>query len=92
EAGADDCLSDETGHEITCAADGLGDVRDMLEARLGEPEHARIVWKPQNVIEVDDEVAGKIVRLLDTLDDHDDVQNVYANFEMSEAALKALTG
>lgn len=87
EAGADDCESDAETHELICAAEDLNEVSKALESRFGEAASARIIWKPQNTIELDDEAGLKLLRLLEALEDNDDVQNVYANFEVSDAVL-----
>jgi YebC/PmpR family DNA-binding regulatory protein len=91
EAGAEDCQSTDDGHEITCAMEDLGTVRDALEAKFGEPESARIIWRPQNLTPVDEETAGTLLKLIDALDDNDDVQNVYANYDLSDEVLEKLT-
>ena len=85
EGGAEDVVSSEAGHEIYTAPDSLGDVARALEATFGEPRKAALTWKPQNTVPVDDEQGEKLLRLIGTLEDHDDVQNVYANFEVSDA-------
>ena len=87
EAGADDCISSESGHEFICAAENLAEVTKALEERLGEARKSALAWRPQNTIAVDDETGEKLLRLMDTLDDHDDVQLVYANFEVSVALM-----
>ena len=91
EAGAEDVSSSEHGHEILCAADALAEVQKALEVTFGEPSKARLVWRPQNSIAVDDETAEKLLRLIEHLEDNDDVQNVTANFEMSEAMLAKMS-
>ena len=91
EAGADESVSSSEGHEFLCRVEDFAAVRDALEARLGPPESARIVWRPVNTVPVDDETAEMLTKLLDVLDDHDDVQNVYANCEMSDAAIEKLS-
>ncbi len=91
EAGADDCESSDDIHDIYCSADTLHEVKEGLEQALGEAESARIVWKPQNTIEVNDEKAETLMKLLDVLDDNDDIQNVYANFELSDEVMQRLT-
>jgi YebC/PmpR family DNA-binding regulatory protein len=91
EAGADDVESDEEGHTIYCAFESLGDVSEALEAALGEPESAKAIWKPQNNVPVDEERAQSLMKLVATLEDDDDVQNVYANFEVDEATLAKLS-
>jgi len=87
EAGAEDCESGESGHEIVCAPDDLAAVRDSLEARFGPPEEARLGWRPQVNVPVDDDKAETIFKLLEALDENDDVQRVVANFDVSEDAL-----
>ena len=91
EAGAEDCESGEDGHELICGAESLHDVARALEDKFGEPRVAKIIWKPQNTIELDDETGEKLLRMLDALDDNDDVQNVYANFEVSDEVLERLS-
>ncbi len=85
DAGADDVASDEDGHEVFASQDTFREVAKALEAKFGEPRKAALVWKPQNTITVDDETGEKLFKLLDLLNEHDDVQNVYANFEVSDA-------
>lgn len=92
EAGADDVQTTDDGHLIICAMDSLNDVSKALEAKFGEPRKSKLVWRPQNTIAVDDETGEKILRLMDSLDDNDDVQNVYANFEISDALVEKLSG
>src|SRR5690606_3221257 len=91
EAGADDVQSDEDGHTILCAFESLGDVSKALEEALGEAESVKIIWKPQNSIPVDEERAQSLMKLVATLEDDDDVQNVYANFEVDEETLVKLS-
>jgi len=85
EAGADDVASSEDGHEVFASQETFRDVAKALEAKFGEARKAALVWKPQNTIAVDDETGEKLFKLLDLLNEHDDVQNVYANFEVSDA-------
>ncbi|TAK48400.1 MAG: YebC/PmpR family DNA-binding transcriptional regulator [Xanthobacteraceae bacterium] len=92
EAGADDVASGEGGHEIYAAQESFHEVAKALEARFGEPRKAALTWKPQNTIAVDDEAGEKLLRLMDTLNEHDDVQNVYANFEVSDALMARMAG
>ena len=93
DAGADDVVSNENGHEVYTALDSLGEVAKALEAKFGEPRKTGLIWKPKNTMAVDDEKGEKLLGLLETLNEHDDVQNVYANFEMSDALLaKASAG
>jgi YebC/PmpR family DNA-binding regulatory protein len=91
EAGADDVMSNENGHEIYAAADQYGAVARALEAKFGEPRKAALVWRPQNTIAVGDEQGEKLLKLLENLNEHDDVQNVYANFEVSDALVSRLS-
>lgn len=91
EAGAEDVESGDDGHTLYCEADSLHDVVKGLEQTCGDPRSAAIIWRPQNAIELDDEAGEKLLRLLDALEDSDDVQNVYANFEMSEEVMEKLS-
>ena len=84
EAGADDVESDGEGHWIYCADSELSAVSDALEAVLGESEESKLVWKPQNRTNVDLEAAQKLMRLIEALEDDDDVQTVTANFDVPE--------
>ena len=90
EAGADDVETDEDGHWIYCADTDLSAVSDALEAALGESEEAKLVWKPQNRTNVDLETAQKLMKLIETLEDDDDVQNVTANFDIPEEVARQL--
>jgi YebC/PmpR family DNA-binding regulatory protein len=91
EAGADDVVSGEGGHEIYTASDSLREVAKALEAKFGEPRKATLVWKPKNTVAVDDEKGEQLLSLLETLNEHDDVQNVYANFEISDALVSKMS-
>ncbi|MDN2565323.1 YebC/PmpR family DNA-binding transcriptional regulator [Aquibium sp. A9E412] len=91
EAGAEDVQSDENGHVITCAFEDIGDVTGALEAALGEAESVRPVWRPQTGTPVDEERAQSILKLIATLEDDDDVQNVYANFEVDDETMARLS-
>lgn len=92
EAGADNVESGEEGHDVTCAMDDLGSVRDALEAKFGTPEGARLEWRPKVTAPVDGEAAETLLKLLELLEDNDDVQRVASNFEMSEETLARLNG
>jgi YebC/PmpR family DNA-binding regulatory protein len=93
DAGADNVESDDDSHEVTCAPEDLGAVREALEARFGTPEYARLDWKPQTTVPVADEDAAKLLlKLLDILEDNDDVQRVQANFEISDELMERLGG
>ena len=91
EAGADDVISGEDGHEIICTMEDLHGVVDVLAGVLGEPQAASIVWKPQNDVPVDAEAAAKVLKFMDALDDLDDVQNVYANFDIADEVMEKLS-
>ncbi|HET7411411.1 MAG TPA: YebC/PmpR family DNA-binding transcriptional regulator [Pararhizobium sp.] len=91
EAGADDVQSDEEGHTILCAFEDIGDVSKALEEKLGEAESVKPIWKPQTGTPVDEDKAESVMRLINVLDDDDDVQNVYANFEVSDEVMARLS-
>src|ERR1700719_4284719 len=91
DAGAEDVISSEGGHEIYTTPDSLREVAKALEAKFGEPRKAALVWKPQNTVAVNDEQGEKLFKLIETLNEHDDVQNVYANFEVSDALMQRLS-
>lgn len=84
EAGADDVESDEDGHYIYCAVEALSDVSEALEKTLGESTESKLIWKPQVTTEVDLETAQKLMKLIDTLEEDDDVQTVTHNFDVPE--------
>ena len=90
EAGADNVETTPDGHEITCATDHLFAVRDALEARFGAPEIAKIDWRPGTVVTLDEERGAALLKLIDALDDNDDVQAVYANFDLPDAVAERL--
>ena len=90
EAGAEDVESTEDGHAIFCADTDLNEVSNALEAQLGESESAKLIWKPQTTTELDLEGMEKLMKLIDTLEDDDDVQRVTANFEVSDEVMAAL--
>jgi len=91
DAGADDALSDEDGHLITTSFDSLGTVASALEEALGEAKSVKAVWRPNITSDVDEGNAATILKLIDVLEDDDDVQSVYANFEISDEILTKLT-
>jgi YebC/PmpR family DNA-binding regulatory protein len=90
EAGAENVESFDEIHEITTAMEDLSAVRDALETRFGTPDSARLVWKPLNTVTPDDDTAQTLLKLIDVLDDNDDVQNVSGNFEISDEAMERL--
>ncbi len=91
EAGADDVESSGDGHAIYCAADALNEVREALETKYGEARTARLEWKPQNQTPVDEGTAETLFKLLEVLDDNDDVQRVAANFDVSDEVMAKLS-
>ena len=93
DAGADDVVSSDGGHEIYAAQDSFGSVAKALEGKFGEPRKAALAWKPQNAISLDDAEGEQMLELMSALEENDDVQNVYANFEVSDAVIaKASVG
>lgn len=90
-AGAEDVTSDESGHTIYCAFEDIGDVSKALEEALGEASSIKAIWKPATGAPVDEDKAMSVLRLISTLDDDDDVQNVYANFEVSDEVMAKLS-
>jgi transcriptional/translational regulatory protein YebC/TACO1 len=90
EAGAEDVESGEDGHVIWTADSDLGEVSAALEPLLGEAEHTKLVWRPQTTTEVELETAQSLMRLIEALEDDDDVQSVTANFEISDEVMAQL--
>jgi YebC/PmpR family DNA-binding regulatory protein len=88
EAGADDVAIDDEGHIITCAFENLNEVSSALNAKYGDAGSANIVWRPHISIPVDGQAATSLMKLLETLEDDDDVQDVFGNYEMDEASLQ----
>jgi len=91
EAGADNVESGEEEHAVTCAPDTLNAVRDALEQRFGPPASARLVWRPKILAPVAADVAEALFKLLEALEDSDDVQNVYANFDVSDDVMARIS-
>ncbi len=90
DAGAEDVQSDEDGHVIYCAREDLNEVATALEAVFGEAQSTKIIWRPQNSIDLDGEKAVTLFKMLEQLEDSDDVQNVYANFDVSDEEMAKL--
>jgi len=90
EAGAEDVQSEGEVHEVVCAAEDFSSVRDALEARFGAPDEARLGWRPLTTVPVDAEAASSLIKLLDVLEDNDDVQAVSANFEIADDVMARL--
>jgi YebC/PmpR family DNA-binding regulatory protein len=91
EAGAENIESGPEGHEVTTSVESFFAVRDALESRFGAPEEARLDWRPMTSVPLDEEAARSVFKLIDALDDLDDVQNVQANFEIGEEVVQALS-
>ena len=90
EAGAEDCESSEDGHVITCADTDLNDVSTALEAELGESTTAKLIWMPNMTTEMDLVAMEKLMKLIDALEDDDDIQRITTNFEASDEVLAQL--
>jgi len=90
EAGAEDVTSSEDGHEIWTSNADLHEVAKALESVLGEAEGAKLAWRPQTMVEVDENDAATLFKLIDALDDDDDVQTVWGNYEVSDAVMEKL--
>ena len=91
EAGAENAESDAEAHEVTCPVEDFFAVRDALEAKFGPPETAKLDWRPTMEITLDEDKAKSLLKLLDQLEDNDDVQNVYANFDIPDAVMQRLS-
>ena len=91
EAGGENVESDREQHLVSCAPEDFNQARDALERRVGPASSARIVWRPKSSAAIDEETAASLFRMLETLEDSDDVQNVYANFEVAEDVLARLS-
>jgi YebC/PmpR family DNA-binding regulatory protein len=90
EAGANDVESSDDGHEIWTAVDCLHEVAKALEAALGEPEGVKLAWKPNLTVAVGEEDAGKLLKMIDALEEDDDVQTVWGNYDVPEDVLERL--
>jgi YebC/PmpR family DNA-binding regulatory protein len=91
DAGAEDVVSNDDGHQIFTKPETLNEVAKALEAKFGEPRRSALLWKPQNTVSIDDESGEKVLKLIEALDDSEDVQHVYANFEVSDALLQKMS-
>ena len=91
EAGASDVESSDVGHEITCAPEDLHEVRSALEAQFGNALEASLTWKPQNTVPVGEDKVQQLFKLLEALEDNDDVQSVSANFDVDDSVMATLT-
>lgn len=91
DAGAQDVQSDADSHVILCAFEDIGEVSKALEARLGEAASVKTIWRPQTMAPLDEDKAQSMLRLIGVLEDDDDVQNVYSNFEVSDEVMQKLS-
>jgi YebC/PmpR family DNA-binding regulatory protein len=91
EAGAEDCESSADGHLIYCDPEELHQVAKALEEKFGEPQTVRILWRPKSTVPVDEESGERLLRMIESLEDSDDVQNVYANFDIADDVLERLS-
>lgn len=91
EAGAENLEIEDEAYEITSAVDSFGTVRDYLVNKYGDPLEAKVIWRPTTTASCDEDAAQSLMKLIDMLEDNDDVQNVYSNEELSEEVLKKLT-
>jgi YebC/PmpR family DNA-binding regulatory protein len=92
EAGADDAVTDDTHHTVTCTFESMGEVSAALSAKFGDAESAKIVWKPNVMAPVDFEKAESLMKLVDMLDDDDDVQHVFTNADIPDDIMEKLSG
>ena len=91
EVGADDCLSDEIGHELVCPPEAFHEVREALEQRFGSPESAALIWKPASTVAIDEDKATTLFKMIEALEESDDVQNVSANFDIADEIIDKLS-
>ena len=91
EAGAEDVITNDESHEIICTPTELHAISNALETSFGEPQSAKLVWRPQNTVQVDDNDVPKLLNFFESLDDNDDVQTVSANFEIADDVIEKLT-
>jgi len=91
EAGAEDCESSAEGHVVYCHPDELHQIAKALEVRFGEARAASIFWRPKSTVPADEAAGQRLLRMIEALEDSDDVQNVYANFEISDEVLERLS-
>ena len=90
ECGAEDCDLNDDFYEISCSTEELHNTASLLESKINEDLAAQLSWKPINLVNVDEESAHKIIDMVNSLDDHDDVQEVFSNFDISEELLDKL--
>ena len=90
-AGADNVDEDETGLDVTCPMDAFASVRDTVTDVLGDPLEAKVIWRPVNTTPCDEDTAKTLFKMIDVLEDNDDVQHVYANFDISDDVVQKLS-
>jgi YebC/PmpR family DNA-binding regulatory protein len=90
EAGADDVESNDDGHQIWTSIESLHEVAKALEPVLGEAEGVKLAWRPQTQVTLDEAQAGQLLKLVDTLDDDDDVQTVWGNYDIPDEVMEKL--
>jgi YebC/PmpR family DNA-binding regulatory protein len=91
EIGADNCETDKESHVVTCSLESFLSIREQLEKRYGAPLSAKMMWKPKNTVAVSEEQAKNLLKLIEALEDDDDVQEVFSNFEISDALMQRLS-
>ena len=89
--GADDCLSDDFAHEFLCQPDSFYEVREALESQFGPPESAALVWIPTSTVALDEDKASTLFKMIEALEESDDVQNVSANFDVADEIIDRLS-
>ena len=92
EAGAQDVESDEDGHTVYAAFEDMNAVTEALEAALGPAKSTAVIWKPKSEVPVSGDAAASLIKLIDNLDDDDDVQTVFGNYAIDDAELERLAG
>ena len=90
EAGATDCDISEDIYEVSCSSDDLHNIAYIIEEKINLPVTAQLSWKPSNIVNVDKESAHKVIDMVNSLDDHDDVQEVFSNFDIPEELFEEL--
>ena len=90
DAGADDVVSDADGHVVLCAFERIGEVSSSLAAKFGDAESVKVIWKPLTLSPLDEEKAWSLMKLVDGLDEDDDVQVVFSNADISDDVMAKL--
>lgn len=90
EAGADDVETTDESSEFYCSPEDFSSVQKILEEQLGAPQEARLAWRPHNLIELDEDKASSLIKMIDSMEDLDDVQAVFTNFETSDEVMEKL--